>query len=134
MLGFKFYFLSYFLLERTSTIPPTPYHESWPIPISTLRRRDADELSSSGYSSTVNAEYYPVTTETMDTEDYELYDPRLHTRPRVMQPRATSSKAKPKEVVCTLSNSGKRKSRISFMPVCFFHNVSFASKHEAFIS
>merc|ERR1719323_1339119 len=31
-------------------------------------RRENDELSSSGYSSAINAEYYPVQSETMDTE------------------------------------------------------------------
>ena len=57
-------------------------------------------MSSSGYSSAVNAEYYPVSTETMDTEDYELYDPRIHTRQRMAQPRMPgASKVKPKEVL-----------------------------------
>ena len=51
------------------------------------RRRENDELSSSGYSSAINAEYYPVQSETMDTEDYELYDPRIHAKPRIMQPQ-----------------------------------------------
>ena len=55
-------------------------------------------MSSSGYSSLVNAEYYPVNTETMDTGDYELYDPRIHARARLVQPRGPSSKAKTKEV------------------------------------
>lgn len=55
-------------------------------------------MSSSGYSSTLNAEYYPVNTDTMDTEDYELYDPRIHTRPRLIQPRVATAKVKPKEV------------------------------------
>ena len=45
-------------------------------------------MSSSGYSSSaINAEYYPVHTETMDTEDYELYDPRIHAKPRIVSPR-----------------------------------------------
>ena len=59
--------------------------------LGTFRRRDPDELSSSGYSSSaVNAEYYPVSTETMDTGDYELYDPRIHAKPRLqIQPRKT---------------------------------------------
>lgn len=53
-------------------------------------------MSSSGYSSSaVNAEYYPVNTETMDTEDYELYDPRIHSRPV----RSKTAKVKPKEVL-----------------------------------
>ena len=58
---------------------------------SNSRRRDPDELSSSGYSSSaINAEYYPVSTETMDTGDYELYDPRIHAKPRLqIQPRKT---------------------------------------------
>ena len=50
-----------------------------------IRRRDPDELSSSGYSSAINAEYFPVATETMDTGDYELYDPRIHAKPRIVQ-------------------------------------------------
>ena len=59
--------------------------------LGTSRRRDPDELSSSGYSSSaINAEYYPVSTETMDTGDYELYDPRIHAKPRLqIQPRKT---------------------------------------------
>ena len=44
-------------------------------------------MSSSGYSSAINAEYYPVQSETMDTEDYELYDPRIHAKPRIVQPQ-----------------------------------------------
>ena len=62
------------------------------------QNRDVDEMSSSGYSSAINAEYYPVTTETMDTGDYELYDPRIHARPRLVQPRVPNTRVKTKEV------------------------------------
>ena len=66
------------------------------------QRKETDEVSSSGYSSSFNAEYYPVQTDTMDTEDYELYDPRIHAaRPgptRIVQPRV-ANKVKPREVL-----------------------------------
>ena len=62
------------------------------------QRKETDEVSSSGYSSSFNAEYYPVQGDTMDTEDYELYDPRVHARPtRIVQPRV-ATKVKPREV------------------------------------
>ena len=65
----------------------------------------SDEVSSSGYSSSFNADYYPVQTDTMDTEDYELYDPRIHAaRPtRIVQPRV-ANKVKPREVDNTSSS------------------------------
>jgi len=77
------------------------------------QNRDVDDMSSSGYSSLVNAEYYPVNTETMDTGDYELYDPRIHARARLVQPRGPSSKAKTKEVshYGTLPRSYSRKGK-----------------------
>ena len=70
---------------------PSIYQKNPNIILGTSRRRDPDELSSSGYSSSaINAEYYPVSTETMDTGDYELYDPRIHAKPRLqIQPRKT---------------------------------------------
>lgn len=77
------------------------------------QNRDVDEMSSSGYSSAINAEYYPVTTETMDTGDYELYDPRIHARPRLVQPRVPNTRVKTKEVshYGTLPRSYSRKGK-----------------------
>jgi len=77
------------------------------------QNRDVDEMSSSGYSSAINAEYYPVSTETMDTGDYELYDPRIHARPRLVQPRVPNTRVKTKEVshYGTLPRSYSRKGK-----------------------
>ena len=81
----------FYLLSWSIHIPKNPPKTNPNIILGTFRRRDPDELSSSGYSSSaVNAEYYPVSTETMDTGDYELYDPRIHAKPRLqIQPRKT---------------------------------------------
>ena len=105
----KFVFI---ILAAPSIFPPKPLNikTSWKTSlIETSHRhsgadsrlqqnRDVDEMSSSGYSSAINAEYYPVTTETMDTGDYELYDPRIHARPRLVQPRVPNTRVKTKEV------------------------------------
>jgi len=81
-------------------------------------RRDPDELSSSGYSSSaVNAEYYPVSTETMDTGDYELYDPRIHAKPRLqIQPRKTIRPEVSHYGTLPRSYSRKKTSRTGILP------------------
>jgi len=95
------------IFPKNPRIIPEPFPIIPDHPRNTYRRqRDTDEMSSSGYSSTVNAEYYPVNTETMDTEDYELYDPRIHSRPRLIQNRGQpSSSRKLKEGGYELSHS-----------------------------
>ena len=82
-------------LLKTSLIETSHRHSGAD---SRQQNRDVDEMSSSGYSSAINAEYYPVSTETMDTGDYELYDPRIHARPRLVQPRVPNTRVKTKEV------------------------------------
>ena len=92
------------LIVSWSWIPNSQFVDFQPLFLYPLiqSRKETDEVSSSGYSSSFNAEYYPVQTDTMDTEDYELYDPRIHatrTGPtRIVQPRV-ANKVKPREVL-----------------------------------
>ena len=106
------------IFPKNPRIIPEPFPIIPDHPRNTYRRqRDTDEMSSSGYSSTVNAEYYPVNTETMDTEDYELYDPRIHSRPRLIQNRGQpSSSRKLKEVFFKIVYTELFPSAVCFYP------------------